>query len=167
MIRLKNLLFEMARAPIYHSTSIVNAAKIVNSNTLARAKLEFDPTAEFGSFRLKTVLHPGIISFSRDPKYRVQGATSHVVFQLDTDKVRQHYKMTPRVGTDLDFRFKQYQVKREAEEGVVGPIKPLDAYLMAIYIDKKAYKELEGFATSKYTKDEYIKLYKHPKLTVR
>ncbi len=168
MIKLQDLLIEMSRGPIYHSTDLASAAKIVNSNTLARATLEWDETAPFGSARLKTVLHPGGISFSRDPRYKVRGNISPVIFQFDTDKIRQRYKMKPRVGTDLDPQEPSYKKKGEAEESVIGPIKPIDKYLISIRMDKKTYEALKKFATSPSPelKKDYGKLYKHPKLKV-
>ena len=101
MILLSKLLLEIARAPIYHTTEIGPAIAIVNSDTLARTTLEWkEPIGGIGSTMLVTKLQSGGVSFTRDKRYRVRGNQSSVVFELDSDKLRQNYKMKPRVGAD-------------------------------------------------------------------
>lgn len=138
-------LFESRDAALYHGTSWVSAAHIVEGNaieprtkhyasTLYASKLFHNPVKD------DTLVVDGV-SLSRD--YNIGRRFGNVVFVLDQRTLAFNHRIIP-----LDYWSSCNFSKRgaeggldsgEAEEFVVGPIKPLDRYLIEIRIKRKWY----------------------------
>ena len=98
MIRLMDLLTETQYAPLYHATSYVRFISIINDEVIKPNEL-------------------GYIFLTRDKNYKVGGQSTPIVFKIDQEKIRQRYKIFPRVG-DISNQNKRI----EAEEVVEGQI---------------------------------------------
>jgi hypothetical protein len=98
MTRLKDLLKEVYYAPLYHSTTYSRFLSIMNDELIKPNSL-------------------GYIFLTRDKNYKVGGETTPIVFKVDQEKIRQRYKIFPRVG-DISNTNKRV----EAEEVVKGQI---------------------------------------------
>ena len=117
MIRLVDLLRETQYAPLYHATTYVNFLSIMDGNNIKPNKL-------------------GYIFLTRDKKYKVGGETTPIVFKVDQEKIRQRYKIFPRVG---DIANKNKRI--EAEEVVKGQI-PLE-WVEEIQVPKSIINRIE------------------------
>lgn len=161
MIRLIDLLNENRYAPLYHATNYVNLLSIIEDGFIKPNEL-------------------GYIFLTRDKRYRVGGVATPVVFVVNQEKVRQRYKVTPRVGSIAN---KDQRI--EAEEVVKGKI-PLD-WVEEIQVPEdiivqikqaiESEKEYIEWAKSKNKGPEYVaalmkdienytKVLEHPKLKV-
>jgi len=98
MIRLTDLLKENQYAPLYHATTYVRFISIINDEVIKPNKL-------------------GYIFLTRDKNYKVGGQSTPIVFKINQEKIRQRYKIFPRVG-DIANQNKRI----EAEEVVKGQI---------------------------------------------
>jgi hypothetical protein len=76
-----------------------------------------------------------------------------VAIELDANKLSNNYKIKPAVGI-FDVA-DQRERRSEAEEKITGPIKNLNKYIIAIWIDKKEYNRINKVNP---------KLLKHPKI---
>jgi len=136
MIQLIDLLKENQYAPLYHATSYPGFLSIINDNKIKPNKL-------------------GYIFLTRDKNYKVGGDTTPIVFKVDQEKIRQRYKIFPRVGDISDTN------KRiEAEEVVRGVI-PLD-WVEEIQVPKQTIDRIrEAIQTSEkgieWAKQQYAK----------
>ena len=117
MIRLIDLLRETQYAPLYHATTYVRFLSIINDNKIKPNIL-------------------GYIFLTRDKNYKVGGKTTPIVFKIDQEKIRQRYKIFPRVG---DIANKNKRI--EAEEVVKGQI-PLE-WVKEIQVPKSIIREIE------------------------
>lgn len=141
---------EGSRAPLYHFTTLLNAINIVYMNALGR--VEYKDVALFKD----PYLVKGSISFTRDKKYKVKGSGSTVVFALNTEKLKNKYKIIPSISSKISTEYPDRPGGKriEAEERIMGPIKNLETYLINIFIENKSYKELKD-TIKKY--EEHIK----------
>jgi hypothetical protein len=117
MIRLIDLLRETQYAPLYHATTYVKFLSIMDDNKIKPNKL-------------------GYIFLTRDKNYKVGGETTPIVFKVDQEKIRQRYKIFPRVG---DIANKNKRI--EAEEVVKGQI-PLE-WVEEIQVPKSIINRIE------------------------
>jgi len=117
MIRLINLLRETQYAPLYHATSYVGFLSIIEDEIIKPNSL-------------------GYIFLTRDKNYKVKGDSTPVVFKIDQEKIRQRYKIFPRVG---DIANKNKRI--EAEEVVKGQI-PLE-WVEEIQVSKSIINRIE------------------------
>jgi hypothetical protein len=145
MIKLINLLKENYYAPLYHATTYSNLLSIIKDG-------EIKPNKR------------GYVFLTRDKNYKVGGDyATPIVFKVDQEKIRQRYKIYPRVGVIAN---KNQRI--EAEEVVKGRI-PLE-WIQEIQVPKRiinmieddiqTYKEGIEWAKQKYqdSKDpKYIK----------
>lgn len=159
MIRLIDLLKENQYAPLYHATSYVNFLSIIDDNKIKPNRL-------------------GYIFLTRDKNYRVGGDTTPIVFKIDQEKIRQRYKIRPRVGW-----ISNANQRIEAEEVVKGVI-PLD-WVQEIQVPKQIINRIKeevksskiGLEWAKKNNPKVIQIYSdsiktcttilnHPKLSI-
>lgn len=150
------------RAPLYHSTRIFFAATILEEDQLRHPKRSFQGIAS-----------PKRISFTRDKNFVFE--ENPVTFVVDQEKLSVKHKIEP-----FDF-FGQFEpgTRRskggEFEESVVGDIKELHKYLIAIRFEEsmdfyatynRSSREMyrESYADFIKALDEYVK--KHPHVQV-
>jgi len=131
-----DLLRETQYAPLYHATTYVKFLSIMDDNKIKPNKL-------------------GYIFLTRDKNYKVGGETTPIVFKVDQEKIRQRYKIFPRVG---DIANKNKRV--EAEEVVKGQI-PLE-WVEEIQVPKQIIDRIkEQIQTSEegieWAKQQYVK----------
>ena len=117
MIQLIDLLRETQYAPLYHATSYVGFLSIIEDEIIKPNSL-------------------GYIFLTRDKNYKVKGDSTPVVFKIDQEKIRQRYKIFPRVG---DIANKNKRI--EAEEVVKGQI-PLE-WVEEIQVSKSIINRIE------------------------
>jgi len=91
MITFKDFLTESRSAPLYHATSLLNAKKIIDSNTLIpRSDVTDAKTRSLSFTRLfRTAWKFGIYVATSRSTHRV------VVFEVDQTKLSQNYKLEP------------------------------------------------------------------------
>lgn len=135
-----------SRAPYYHWTDDYGALWILGSNALGT--IEYYNVAKSPLYDQRTRIVPGWISVSRDKRYR-KGA---IGFVLDQEKIHQNYKVRAysdpfvaidNTGDTLMGQRPGTERRWESEEKIYGPIKPLDKYLLEIWITKKGYASYE------------------------
>jgi len=136
MIKLINLLKKTQYAPLYHATTYVRFLSIMDDNKIKPNKL-------------------GYIFLTRDKNYKVGGETTPIVFKVDQEKIRQRYKIFPRVG-DISNKNKRI----EAEEVVKGQI-PLE-WVEEIQVPKSIINRIEEALKNfeeelEWTKQQYSK----------
>ena len=142
MIRLIDLLKETQYAPLYHATSYAGFISIMNDEMIKPNTL-------------------GYIFLTRDKKYKVRGESTPIVFKVNQEKIRQRYKVFPRVG-DISNQNKRI----EAEEVVKGKI-PL-SWVEEIQVPKSLINRIEdvlqtskkGLEWAKEKNPKAIKTYK-------
>lgn len=126
------------RAPLYHFTEVYSALSIVKLNTIA-SEIDYQDRAKM----IGPILKSGRISLTRDKSVRVRGKNSAVGFMLDGEKIRNNFKVYPYADHFVLINKKHPgDYRAEAEEYVDGLIKPLDKYLMKIFISNESYDEL-------------------------
>ena len=125
MIKLTDILKENHYAPLYHATTYPRFLSIIKDG-------EIKPNKQ------------GYIFLTRDKNYKVgSDYTTPIVFKIDQEKIRQRYKIYPRVG---DIANKNQRI--EAEEVVKGRI-PLE-WVQEIQIPKEIINRIEdAIQTSK------------------
>lgn len=129
-------LFEGRESPLYHGTSWVAAAHILEKNEI-EARSYHDASKLLRKTEISDYQVAGV-SLTRD--YRVARTFGEIVFVLDQQKLVTRHEIIP-----IDFFSKaKFMVGRgdgggESEEFVVGPITNLDRYLTEIRITKKWY----------------------------
>jgi hypothetical protein len=136
MVKLINLLKETQYAPLYHATTYVRFLSIMNDNKIKPNKL-------------------GYIFLTRDKNYKVGGETTPIMFKVDQEKIRQRYKIFPRVG---DIANKNKRI--EAEEVVKGQI-PLE-WVEEIQVPKSIINLIEEALQTtekglEWAKQQYVK----------
>jgi hypothetical protein len=137
---------EGSRAPYYHWTDLFSAHGIIKMDgigTIDRKVVQRGPgvidiVPEFDANQY--------VSLTRDKKYRVKGYASTVCFALDGEKLRQTFKLKPYADySSISNRPASLGGPRqEAEEYVRNVIRPLDKYLLNIYIDPGEYGNLKS-----------------------
>ncbi len=138
-MKLKDLILEQSRQSLYHWTYVGWAENIVAMNGIG--KVEYEDVATFKNPHFES----GVVSLTRD-RYVIIGSKSmDVCFELDWDKLRARYKIRPYAYAFHDRRKESQKNKVEAEELLInGPIKPLDRYLIKIYIVPKIFEEVKN-----------------------
>jgi hypothetical protein len=118
MIKLTDILNENYYAPLYHATTFPRFLSIIKDKKIK-------PNEQ------------GYVFLTRDKNYKVGGdyATS-IVLKIDQEKIRQRYKIYPRVG---DITNKNQRI--EAEEVIKGEI-PLE-WVQEIQIPKEIINRIE------------------------
>jgi hypothetical protein len=128
-------LFESMEHFLYHGTDINNVKEILSSNTIS---------AITEHSRNGKIING--VSLTRDKRYAWDWSglpfnRCGVVFVLDWKKLKHNKKIT-----QIDyFQNSQYRKRNpidktaEAEEFVVGPITPLDRYLVSVEIHRKTW----------------------------
>jgi hypothetical protein len=117
MVKLIDLLNENQYAPLYHTTSYIGFLSIMDDELIKPNSL-------------------GYIFLTRDKNYKVGGDSTPVIFKIDQEKIRQRYKISPRVG-DISNKNKRI----EAEEVVKGQI-PLE-WVEEIQVPKSIINRIE------------------------
>jgi hypothetical protein len=117
MIKLINLLKENYYAPLYHATTYPRFLSIIKDGEIKPNKL-------------------GYVFLTRYKNYKVGGDATPIVFKVDQEKIRQRYKIYPRVG---DIANKNQRI--EAEEVVKGRI-PLE-WVQEIQVPKEIIDRIE------------------------
>lgn len=142
MTNFQEFLTEARMAPLYHSTNLNYAVKILNMDELQ------------GSSSFKGERHG--VSTTRDLIFALYWNQNSVVFELDQQKLSQRYKIVPfnffkAIDPNAPARHppeitrglskgKNWNVANQFEEVVVGNIKPLDKYIKKIIITDSTYK---------------------------
>lgn len=122
-------LIEQSRASLFHGTLDINLIDILKDNELK----ENEP--DYGDLPVKGV------SLTRN--IDVAKSFGHVVFELDQNKLKQNYKITPFKYPE-ELKGNSY-VNDEAEEFLVGSLKNLDRYTIKILMfqTKEQYVDFE------------------------
>lgn len=135
-----------SRAPYYHWTDEYGAIWILEANALG--KIEYYNVAKSPFYDQKTRIVPGWISVTRDKRYR----KGDIGFVLDQEKIQQRFKVRSysdpfvaidNTGDNLIGQRPGNERRWESEERIYGPVKPLDKYLLAIWITKKEYANFD------------------------
>ncbi len=155
-------IFETVRPSIlYHGTSSDNACKIIYNNVLL-ANTEHIATYDRSDFRPKEINKYGKvkgISLSRNPFFAKRWTSGQgVVLAFDAYKLHQRYRFIPIA----------YAGKRtEAEEFMIGELKPVDQYLTAVIVSRATFNELEDENENFIEGHEpYTEITKHPLLRI-
>jgi hypothetical protein len=118
MIKLIDILKENYYASLYHATTYSRFISIMEDGEIKPNKL-------------------GYVFLTRDKSYKVGGDdATPIVFKVDQEKIRQRYKIYPRIG---DIANKNQRI--EAEEVVKGGI-PLE-WVQEIQIPEKLVRRIE------------------------
>ncbi len=97
-----------SRAYLYHYTNSTWLGNILKLNAIGQQG-DYDPTGPG-----VTSLKGGLVSFTRDKRYRVKGNESDVRFVFDQDILRHYYRIVPRVATDIDLNHHISRKRKEA-----------------------------------------------------
>ena len=121
-------LIEGRDAYLYHGTDLARAVSILRDNEI------------YGTTEKEHL--PFAVSTTRDPGFAYEAGTwfdkEHpVIFVLDQRKIAQRFRITPHSDKNADDEAWEGSNTRgiEAEERVVGSLKPLDPYLVSINVD--------------------------------
>lgn len=149
MISFKQYLTEVRAANLYHGTSSADAAKILQSNVLKGHKSDW-------------LTNTPSVSLTRSEEYARIYANKErdiplsdiIVFELDRDKLKQRYKVSPfnlysersaRVlRSKTDYTDVEDDNINEFEERVVGDIKNINQYIVKIITYVKPGKPIAG-----------------------
>lgn len=146
MITFKSYLAEARMAPLYHSTDLRDAVKIIEENRLNRGWP--DPSRHWHAKNGK------VISLTRNLPFALMWKESYgVVLELDQLKLSQNYKIVPfsyfarEVGTSRPTprnrtvsKGKDYTFESQYEESVVNAdITNINKYITKIIITDKVY----------------------------
>ena len=138
---------------LYHGTTFEYAKEIMWSNTI-------EGTTDIGNEQYGVSLTRNL-SYAKDfadYKADVNGDYGIVIFELDYEKLKHHYKIRPYYDLlDMQRASNGDKLKyNEYEEVVIGDIQPLSQYIKNIYVDDEAQEQIES-------NDEYIEYFGNAK----
>ena len=167
MINFKQYLEEGRDAPLYHSTQVKNAAKILKNNSLKPLT-----TQEFATKHNKEISNKTLkgVSLTRSLNFAHE-YWDGIIFELDQSKLVHNHQIVPfnyfASGVEKTsknparFSDKKYRDMNEFEEFVVGEIKPLSRYITKVICTSRVFENLSNFAD-----DEVAIIINHPKLYI-
>lgn len=146
------------RANLYHGTSIDNLYDILSMNVLLSKTSHM--VRQGKSFRPDDVDSFGYVegvSLTRSKRFAQDWVSNEgAVLELDGNRLKQKHRIIP-----LDY----YGNRREAEEFVVGSIRNLDQFLIAIHLSQDTLEWLKE-QDEIFPDGGYDEIINHPKLKV-
>lgn len=150
-------LFEAIRpAYLYHSTTIKHASSIILGDEIKAMTAHTIDAFDIGKKYAMDKYKDTILGISLTRSLPFARSWDDVVFVLNQEKLRQKYKMI-----EIDYNEERWNTHAhgEAEEFLIGSIKPLSKYLIKILISDDNYN---------YAKNSiYKSILKHPKIEIQ
>jgi hypothetical protein len=166
------LITEGRDAPLYHGASFFGAISIIKANEI-EASTSQDRSVYTVSNRPSGDHEQPVHGVSLTRNKRTAFDFGWVVFEIDQRKLAQTNRMLPLDYWSADDPRSKKPTKRgpnqhplgdryESEEFCVGPIKPLNRYLKAIYMTTRGQSALEH----QFSPDQIAPLLNHPLLKI-
>ena len=146
---------EARTAPLYHATSVENAARIINGNELHGNSFHKLNDQEYKGISLTRSL-----AFARS---WTPGSFGGVVFELDQNKLSHNYKFLPidYFSSDQAENTDKHERRRgesaEAEEFLLTTnLKNFDKYIISVLVTKEVAERWQGFLNTATISDQGI-----------